>query len=102
MENLKPVVLIPQTEPTPKLRIVVETGYDEAGLVATKAGYLQLAQRLLEFVASGESESSVSDLFMGGDEVRIDTLMLAQTQEEVNELAEAFLLGSPPANGKIE
>lgn len=93
-----------------KVRVVVETGYDEAGLVATTDGYLRLAQTLVDFLLQSEAqETQVWDIydkhlpgsttirhtFAAGDEIVLDTTMLAQTQEEANEVAEAFLGGMP-------
>ena len=88
-ESLKRMI----TNPEARLRFVVETGTDEAGMVATASGYLRLAQALVEFVAraeAGETESwTVNDSLLPGstttgalfglDEIRIDFVMLAAT-----------------------
>ena len=39
-------------------RIVIETGYDEAGMIATIDGYLRLAQFLIDFVLKSKAQES--------------------------------------------
>jgi len=106
-ESLKSAI----TDQAARIRIAIETGYDEAGMVATRSGYLRLAQFLVEFVLKAEAQqtetwqvyglalpgsSAIGYLFGPVDEVKIDSLMLAATEREVNETADAFLRDSPP------
>ena len=93
-----------------QIRLVVQTGHDETGMVATADGYLRLAQVLIEFVLRAETQetetwdiyghslpgsTAIDDLFRENHEVCIDTTMLAETQEEVSQIAQAFWDGSP-------
>ena len=41
-----------------QIRLVVQTGHDETGMVATADGYLRLAQVLIEFVLSVKAEEA--------------------------------------------
>lgn len=92
------------------IRLVVQTGYDEAGMVATTDGYLRLAQVLIEFILKVKAEetevwdlfghhlpgsTAINSVFRENFDVGIDTVMLAETQEEVSQVAEAFWQGSP-------
>ena len=94
-----------------QIKLVIQTGYDETGMVATTDGYLRLAQVLIEFILSAQAKetdvwnlyghpvpgsSAISQLFRENYEVCIDTVALAETQEEVTQIAQAFLQGSPP------
>jgi len=94
----------------PQIRLVVQTGYNETGMVATADGYLRLAQLLIEFVLSAKAQetktwdiyghslpgsTAINGLFRENWEVCIDTTMLAETQEEVSQIAQAFWDGSP-------
>lgn len=98
-------------DPSSQIRLVVQTGYDETGMVATADGYLRLAQVLVEFVLNAEAKqtetwdvhghsvpgsTAVSKLFRENHEVCIDTTMMARTEEEVSQIAGAFWRGSPP------
>ncbi|MES2464022.1 MAG: hypothetical protein V4671_25910 [Armatimonadota bacterium] len=93
-----------------QIRLVVQTGYDETGMVATNDGYLRLAQIVIEFLLKAEAKetetwdlyghllpgsTTINNVFRGNFEVCIDTLALANTQEEVNQVAQAFSQGSP-------
>ena len=92
-----------------QIRLVVQTGHDETGMVATADGYLRLAQVLIEFVVSAKAQetktwdiyghslpgsTAINDLFRENYEVCIDTTMLAETQEEVGQIAQAYWDGS--------
>jgi hypothetical protein len=92
-----------------RVRVVVETGYDEAGLVATTSGYLRLAQALVGFVLEAQTQGaqtwaingaslpesgSIGSLF-GLDEVRINSLTLAATEAQVGAVVTHFQDLSP-------
>lgn len=93
-----------------QIRLVVQTGYDETGMVATTNGYLRLAQVLIEFVLSAKAQETetwdiyghslpgsvaINSLFRENWDVCIDTTMLAKTQEEVGQIAQAYWDRSP-------
>ena len=98
------------SEDKPSIRMVVQTGYDETGLVATADGYLCLAQVLVDFVLAARSQQTdnisidgvsmptsgvVYSLFRANSEIAIDGLMLASSEDEVKQIAEYYLWGSP-------
>jgi len=93
-----------------QIRLVIQTGTDETGMVATTDGYLRLAQLLIEFILKAKEEeaeiwsiyghqlpgsSAIYDVFRENFEVSIDTLMLAENQLEVSQIAQAFWDASP-------
>ena len=96
-------------DPEARIRFVVETGADEAGMVATASGYLRLAQALVEFVAKAEAgktevwtingsllpASTTTGALFGPDEIRIDSVMLAANEGAVTAIAEYFWRLSP-------
>ena len=68
--------------------MVIQTGYDETGMVATADGYLRLAQVLVQFILKAKAKetdnwdlyghhvpgsTTVNHLFRENYEVRIDT-----------------------------
>ena len=97
-----------------RIRVTVQTGYNECGMVATADGYLRLAQSLVEFILKAQAKETetwithgcdkalpgsaeIGRLFHGADEVQLDTVELAETEEQANQVAEAVWLGSPPS-----
>jgi hypothetical protein len=93
------------------IRLVIQTGHDEIGMVGTADGYLRLAQVVIEFLLKAKAEetkiwdlyghslpgsTAINEVFRGNDEVCIDTLALAETQDEVSQVAQAYWEGSPP------
>ena len=105
-EELKAVI----TDHDSQIRLVVQTGYNETGMVATADGYLRLAQVLIEFVLRAETQetetwdiyghslpgsTAINGLFRENWDVCIDTTVLAETQEEVSQIAQAYWDGSP-------
>ena len=107
-ENLKGMI----ADQDSQIRIVIQTGYDEAGMIATTDGYLRLAQFLIDFVLKAKTQdmevwdiygsplpgsSAIGYLFNGTDEVRIDSVMLAATEDDVNQMSQAFRINSPPS-----
>ena len=107
-EKLKTMI----TNQDAQIRLVIQTGYDETVMVATADGYLRLAQVLVEFILKAKAKetdiwdlyghpvpgsTTINHLFRENYEVCIDTVVLAETQEEVSQIAQAFLKASPPA-----
>lgn len=84
-----------------RVRLMVQTGYDECCAIATSDGYLRLARCLTAYVRDAEAgqepmDSGVGAIFPGGDEVKIDSLMHARDAAEVDATAQEWLEGSPP------
>ena len=92
------------------IRMVVQTGYDETGLVATADGYLRLAQTLVDFVLAAQRQQTetitygsltlptsgaIYSLFHENFEIAIDNLTLASSEDEVKQIADHILRGSP-------
>lgn len=107
-EKLKALI----TDQDAHIRLVIQTGHDETGMVATADGYLRLAQVLIEFVLSARAEeaqtwdisghslpssTAIYHLFRENYEICIDTTTLAETQEEVSQVAQAYWEASPGA-----
>ncbi len=100
-ESLKKLV----SDPDARIGVIVETGHDELGLVATADGYLRLAHALVEFVRKARQGSTgswtmdgltlpgtatVGEIFGLNFIVEVDTLSLASTQAEVQQLVEYY------------
>lgn len=100
-ESLKNLV----SDSDARIGVIVETGHDELGLVATADGYLRLAHALVEFVRKaqhGNTETwtmdgltlpgtaTVGEIFGLNFIVDVDTLSLASTQAEVQQLVEYY------------
>ena len=98
------------SEEKPNVRMVVQTGYDETSLVATASGYLRLAQVLVDFVLTARNQqtetisidgvsmptsSTAYPLFQANPEIAINNIMLASSEDEVKQIAEYYLWGSP-------
>ena len=92
-----------------RLRIVVQTGYDESNLVATNDGFLRFAKALVDFVlASKEQKTEIWDIYgrnipgdssihllFGPDEVQIATFQMAESEDQVRQIAEDYYVNSP-------
>lgn len=94
-----------------RLSIVVETGYDEAGLVGTSDAYLRLAKVLIEFVAGAQDNqmetwkiaglqlpgsTAVNQVFEVPGEIVIDTTCLTASETDTQAVADYFREMSPP------
>lgn len=92
-------------DPDARIGIIVETGNDELGLVATADGYLRLAHALVEFILKARQgntktwtrdgltlpgTATVREIFGLNFIVEVDTLSLASTQAEVQQLVEYY------------
>lgn len=99
----------PIDNPEAKLRIVVQTGYDEASLVATDDGFLRLAKALVDFVrASNKQKTEIWNIYgrnipgdssihllFGPDEVKIAAFQMAKSEDQVRQIAEDYYANSP-------
>ena len=105
-EKLKALI----TNQDAQIRLVIQTGHDETEMVATSDGYLRLVQFLIEFILNARAKetniwdiyghplpasAAIRSLFRENFEVCINSVMLAETQEEVGQVAQAFWDGSP-------
>ena len=125
-ESLKNLV----SDPDARIGVIVETGNDELGLVATADGYLRLAHALVEFILKARQgntatwtmdgltmpgTATVGKLFGLNFIVEVNTLSLASTQAEVQQLVEYYRDDlplpkdsnslqhvSPPSEGEIK